>query len=79
VNFYEMPTKSNILTHIAALGAILSSAGLIFFAYFGFENIVNIAHILRMFQPSLKLTYLFIQSCSTLLPFFLMNEGALIY
>jgi APA family basic amino acid/polyamine antiporter len=43
VNFYEMPKKSNISTHIAALGAILSSAGLIFFAYFGFENIVNIA------------------------------------
>ncbi|HET7148561.1 MAG TPA: APC family permease [Candidatus Nitrosopolaris sp.] len=43
VNYYEMPTKNNISTHIAALGAILSSAGLIFFAYFGFENIVNIA------------------------------------
>ena len=30
-------------SHVVALGAILSSAGLIFFAYFGFENIVNIA------------------------------------
>jgi APA family basic amino acid/polyamine antiporter len=43
VNFYEMPTKSNISKHVAALGAMLSSAGLTFFAYFGFENIVNIA------------------------------------
>ncbi|MFL6411897.1 MAG: hypothetical protein ACJ71K_11745 [Nitrososphaeraceae archaeon] len=40
-----MPTKGNnsLPSHIAALGAILGSAGLIFFAYFGFENIVNIA------------------------------------
>jgi APA family basic amino acid/polyamine antiporter len=38
-----MPAKSDISTHVAALGAILSSAGLTFFAYFGFENIVNIA------------------------------------
>jgi hypothetical protein len=37
------------------------------------------ADILRMFQPSLKLTYFFIPSCPTLLPFFLMNDGALIY
>ncbi len=43
VNYYEIPFKNNISSHIAALGAILSSAGLIFFAYFGFENIVNIA------------------------------------
>ena len=42
-------------------------------------KLISFAHILRMFQPSLKLTYFFIQSCSTLLPFFLMNEGALIY
>jgi predicted transcriptional regulator len=34
-----------------------------------------IADILRMFQPSLKLTYFFIPSCPTLLPFFLMNES----
>jgi APA family basic amino acid/polyamine antiporter len=43
INYYEIPFKNNISSHIAALGAILSSAGLIFFAYFGFENIVNIA------------------------------------
>jgi basic amino acid/polyamine antiporter, APA family len=43
VNYYEIPFKNNLSSHIAALGAILSSAGLIFFAYFGFENIVNIA------------------------------------
>jgi amino acid transporter len=40
VNFFEIPFKNNIRSsHIAALGAILSSAGLIFFAYFGFETL----------------------------------------
>jgi basic amino acid/polyamine antiporter, APA family len=43
VNYYEIPFKNDVSSHVAALGAILSSAGLIFFAYFGFENIVNIA------------------------------------
>jgi hypothetical protein len=44
------------------------------------NTLVNkFADILRMFQPSLKLTYFFIPSCPTLLPFFLMNDGALIY
>jgi hypothetical protein len=43
------------------------------------SKINEFADILRMFQPSLKLTYFFIPSCPTLLPFFLMNDGALIY
>lgn len=40
-NYFEMPptiTSSNL-----AIGAILSGAGLAFFAYFGFENLANIA------------------------------------
>jgi amino acid transporter len=42
VNYYETSVRNNLASYIAVLGAILSSAGFIFFAYFGFGNIVNI-------------------------------------
>ncbi len=40
-NYFEMPPA--ILDSSMAAGAILGAAGLIFFAYFGFENLANIA------------------------------------
>jgi len=45
-NYFEMPDKISGLSEPSALfmtGTILGGAGLIFFAYYGFENIVNIA------------------------------------
>jgi APA family basic amino acid/polyamine antiporter len=45
-NYFEMPDKISGLSEPSALlmtGAIFGGAGLIFFAYYGFENIVNIA------------------------------------
>ena len=41
VNYYEMPSTAESFP--LAAGAIVSAAGLIFFAYFGFENLANIA------------------------------------
>lgn len=40
-NYYEMPPTVTSLP--LAFGAIVGAAGLIFFAYFGFENLANIA------------------------------------
>jgi len=40
-NYYEMPPGVTSLP--LAFGAIVGAAGLIFFAYFGFENLANIA------------------------------------
>lgn len=40
-NYFEMPPA--VTSPVAALGAILGAAGLVFFAYFGFENLANIS------------------------------------
>src|SRR5215204_5016256 len=45
-NYFEMPDKmseSSESSLLLMIGAIFGGAGLIFFAYYGFENIVNIA------------------------------------
>ena len=45
-NYFEMPDKmleSSETSLLLMFGAIFGGAGLIFFAYYGFENIVNIA------------------------------------
>ena len=44
-NYYEMPPT--ITSGPLAVGAILGAAGLVFFAYFGFENLANIAEETR--------------------------------
>lgn len=44
-NYYEMPPR--ITSGPLAVGAILGAAGLVFFAYFGFENLANIAEETR--------------------------------
>ena len=41
VNYYEMPPIASTIS--LSMGAILGAAGLIFFAYFGFENLANIS------------------------------------
>jgi APA family basic amino acid/polyamine antiporter len=41
-NYYEMPPVASGSFPLAA-GAIIGAAGLVFFAYFGFENLANIA------------------------------------
>jgi APA family basic amino acid/polyamine antiporter len=45
-NYFEFPDKISELSEsslLSMIGAVLGGAGLIFFAYYGFENIVNIA------------------------------------
>lgn len=43
-NYFEMPDlESSESSLLLMIGAIFGGAGLIFFAYYGFENIVNIA------------------------------------
>jgi len=44
-NYYEMPPT--ITSGPLAVGAILGAAGLVFFAYFGFENLANLAEETR--------------------------------
>ena len=44
-NYYEMPPT--ITSGPLAAGAILGAAGLVFFAYFGFENLANLAEETR--------------------------------
>lgn len=41
-DFYQMPPAASTSLALSA-GALLAAAGLIFFAYFGFENLANIA------------------------------------
>ncbi len=42
-NYFEFPNYSTNTNSNVIIGSLLSAAGLIFFAYIGFENIVNIA------------------------------------
>ena len=42
VNYYELPPAAS-LSFPLAIGALMSAAGLVFFAYFGFENLANIS------------------------------------
>jgi APA family basic amino acid/polyamine antiporter len=42
VDYYEMPPAA-VASFPLSAGAILGAAGLVFFAYFGFENLANIA------------------------------------
>jgi APA family basic amino acid/polyamine antiporter len=45
-NYFEIPEKKSVLYEanpLTGIGAIFGGAGLAFFAYYGFENIVNVA------------------------------------
>jgi amino acid transporter len=41
VNFYELPSSES--TFPLSVGVIMAAAGLVFFAYFGFENLANLS------------------------------------